>query len=107
MTTIHKTENGYRIVTKGAPDVLLNKCTKDYNCGNIKELNSIRLEQIKKTNKAMAEKALRVLGVAYQDIKQIPAIIDSNNIEKNLIFVRTYRYDRSSKGRSKRSGRNV
>ena len=26
MTTIHKLDKGYRIITKGAPDVLLNKC---------------------------------------------------------------------------------
>ena len=30
MTTIHKAENKYRIITKGAPDVLINKCTKIY-----------------------------------------------------------------------------
>ena len=26
MTTIHKIENGYRIITKGAPDILINRC---------------------------------------------------------------------------------
>ena len=60
MTTIHTIPNGFRIVTKGAPDILLSLCTKDYNHGNIVELNSIRLEQIKKTNKIMAEKKLTI-----------------------------------------------
>ena len=107
MTTIHKMETGYRIITKGAPDVLLTKCNKDYNNGNIKELNNIRIEQIKKENKAMAEKALRVLAVAYQDINAMPNNMDPNRIENNLVFVRTYRNDRSSTRRCKRSGKNM
>ena len=64
MTTIHKTSNGFRIITKGAPDILIGKCNKDYNNGDVTVLNKTRLKQIKSVNKAMAEKALRVLAVA-------------------------------------------
>ena len=31
MTTIHKTHNGYLVITKGAPDVLLKRCNKFYD----------------------------------------------------------------------------
>ena len=34
----------------------------------------------------MAEKALRVLAVAYLDVTQIPNNIRSEEIEQNLIF---------------------
>lgn len=103
MTTIHKTKNGYRIITKGAPDVLLKRCSKDYNNGHIICMNSSRIEQIKKVNQNMAEKALRVLAVAYLDVTQISNNIRSEEIERNLIFVRINRNDRPAKRRCKRS----
>ena len=31
MTTIHKIGSKYRIITKGAPDVLIKRCSKYYN----------------------------------------------------------------------------
>lgn len=104
MTTIHRTLSGYRIITKGAPDVLLSKCKKYYNNGNILELEETVINSIKKANKSMGEKALRVLGVAYLDVDKIPS---NNNIENNLIFVRLNRHDRSTKRRGKRSGRKL
>ena len=49
MTTIHKIGKRYRIITKGAPDVLINRCNKYYHSGEIKELNSaINSEKITK-----------------------------------------------------------
>lgn len=85
MTTVHKIKSGYRIITKGAPDVLLKKCTKDYNNNSIINMSSSRIEQIKRANQTMAEKALRVLAVAYLDVQKLPN--NSNEIETNLIFV--------------------
>ena len=77
MTTIHKIGNKYRIITKGAPDVLLNRCK-----------NSIAEKQkIQKENLFMAEKALRVIAVAYKDIENLPAKIDTEHIENQLNFV--------------------
>ena len=76
MTTIHKLQNGkYRVITKGAPDVLLNKCI------------GINKERILKENEKMANKALRVIAVAYKEVESLPNKIDSINIEKNLTFV--------------------
>ena len=108
MTTIHKTESGYRIITKGAPDVLLKKCNKDYNNGNVTSMSGYRIEQIKKVNQTMAERALRVLAVAYSDVPKISngdagAGAVSANVEDNLIFVRINWNDRSTQRRSKRS----
>ena len=93
MTTIHKIGNKYRIITKGAPDVLLQKCTKQVdlitemqNQYNIK-IKSLENLKIQSDNRQMAQKALRVISVAYKDLDTLPSKIDSQNIENNLTFV--------------------
>ena len=75
MTTIHKTEKGFRIITKGAPDVLLKRCI------NIKE------DEVQNRNLEMANNALRVIAVGYKDVLKLPEEINSNTIESNLNFV--------------------
>ena len=87
MTTIHKIPKGYRIITKGAPDVLLKHCTKIYENDKISNLNSGILEKIERLNNKMADKALRVLAIAYLDVENLPIQITSEQIEQNLIFV--------------------
>ena len=76
MTTIHKLENGkYRVITKGAPDVLLNRCI------------GTQKEKILRENEKMANKALRVISVAYKDIESLPNKISSETVENQLKFV--------------------
>ena len=75
MTTIHKIGNRYRVITKGAPDILVNKCIK------------IDKNKVQNDNLNMANKALRVIAVAYKDIDNFPSKIDSDIIENNLTFV--------------------
>jgi len=71
MTTVHKIGNKYRIITKGAPDILLENCviSRDTKASIIRQ------------NNLMAEKALRVLAVAYSDVTVVP-----KNPEQNLVF---------------------
>ena len=85
MTTIHKIGNKYRIITKGAPDVLLEKCKNQID--GQKNAIIIEKEKIQKENLKMAEKALRVIAVAYKDINILPNEINSETIENNLTFV--------------------
>ncbi len=86
MTTIHKIGNKYRVITKGAPDVLLEKCQKQIS-GGVGQTAIIEKATIQKENEKMAQKALRVIAVAYKDLDFLPQKIDSNTIESNLIFV--------------------
>lgn len=87
MTTIHKLGSKYRVITKGAPDFLLKKCTQYYENGRISLLDTNRLQQINRVNSNMAGKALRVIGVAYADLDYLPNKIESGTIENKLIFV--------------------
>ena len=90
MTTIHRIGNKYRVICKGAPDVLLEKCTKEVSSiemnGNI-NVKALEKIKVKNENEQMAHKALRVIAVAYKDINEIPSKIDSKNIENNLTFM--------------------
>lgn len=93
MTTIHKIGNKYRVITKGAPDVLLQKCTKEVL--EVNELQSqynvrvqaLGISRIQSDNRQMAQKALRVIAVAYKDLDVLPSKIDSSTLENNLTFV--------------------
>ncbi len=93
MTTIHRIGSKYRIITKGAPDVLLQKCTKEIseviemqNQYNI-QINTLNSSKIQTENKEMAKQALRVIAVAYKDVDFLPSKIETSNIEDNLTFV--------------------
>lgn len=65
----------------------LKRCSKYLINGKIENLEGKVLKDILKYNTQMAERALRVLGVAYVDLNYLPNKIDSSTIENNLIFV--------------------
>ena len=77
MTTIHKLDNGYRVMVKGAPDVLLELC----------QIDESEKRTILDKNSEMASQALRVLGAAYKDITEVPEEITSEEMENGLTFV--------------------
>jgi P-type Ca2+ transporter type 2C len=67
MSTIHRdTEQPDRgmVFTKGAPDVLLARCSRELVGEDCRELTPARRAEILQTNEAFAGQALRTLGVA-------------------------------------------
>lgn len=81
MTTVHKLNNGeYRIITKGAPDFLLERSSM---C-NGKYLSEYLKRKIKIQNETMAKAALRVLAIAYKDVSELPSA--QSNVENKLNF---------------------
>ncbi len=88
MTTIHNIKNGYRSITKGAPDILINRCNRIYKNGNIEPLTEIEKNIIKEQNTKMADNALRVLAVGYKDNQNnYNSNINLEKTEENMIFV--------------------
>jgi P-type Ca2+ transporter type 2C len=71
---------------KGAPEILLSKCTHIFKSGKISKISAKDKKDILSANKKMAESALRVLGMAY---KIIPAghKLNIKTTEKGLVFV--------------------
>jgi len=87
MTTIHKTKEGQlKALTKGAPDVLLERCNRIIINNEEKELTSEIKEKIQSSNGNMANQALRVLAFAYKNIDEIPEKLTSQSMENGLIF---------------------
>ncbi|MEW6097193.1 MAG: calcium-translocating P-type ATPase, SERCA-type [bacterium] len=81
MTTLHSIDNKLFAYTKGAPDIILEKCTQIYINDKIRELTSEDKEKIHKANETFAQDALRVLGFAFKETEtKMPT-------EDNLIFV--------------------
>ncbi len=87
MSTLHPNRHGgVRVMVKGGPDVLLNRCA--YLQKNQKiPLNSKEKGEILRKNEQMAEKALRVIAVAYRELSAMPERLDSETVERDLIFV--------------------
>lgn len=69
MSVISKNRKGETLVfTKGAPDIIINKCSKIFTASGIIELTPTMRKNILRANDGMAGAALRVLGVAYKNI---------------------------------------
>ncbi|MEG1427956.1 MAG: HAD-IC family P-type ATPase, partial [Oscillospiraceae bacterium] len=71
MTTVHKSGETYLVVTKGAPDYLIKKCTHVMHRGNVSELTSNFRSKLEQLNKDMADKSLRVLAVAKKEVDSV------------------------------------
>jgi Ca2+-transporting ATPase len=87
MSTIHKFGGEHFVFTKGAADMLLDRCSKVLEKGKVRKLTDKQKANILKQNGAMASKALRVLGLAYKPLKEFPKKSHPDIIEKDLIFV--------------------
>ena len=88
MSTVHKTADGVIVqFTKGAPDELLKRCTKALVNGEVVELTDAIRADILGANKAMADKALRVLAAAKKDLEKEPDEYTSETVENDLCFV--------------------
>jgi magnesium-transporting ATPase (P-type) len=88
MTSVHKDENGnIQAYVKGAPESTLDCCDYILINGKTEILTEERKKEILRKNDAFANKAYRVLAVAYRDLPDDKSIYTVENTEKNLIFL--------------------
>ena len=87
MSTIHPLPGGgFRVLVKGAPDVLLARCSSALGRLGRATLTGEVRRDILSANEAMAQRALRVLGTAYRDLAELPEPLASGNLERGLTF---------------------
>ena len=98
MTTIHRSAAAgaepagfayppLAAIVKGAPDMVLDLCTHVLEAGRSVELTPAARQAILDQNRGMAGEALRVLGVAFRPLAEIPAEVKPETVERDLVFV--------------------
>ena len=87
MSTIHDLGGAYVQYTKGGPDVVLARCAYYYENGNVLPMTEEKRAAIMAENKAMADKALRVLAVAKRDWATKPTDNTPEFLEQELVFL--------------------
>ncbi|MDR1001618.1 MAG: calcium-translocating P-type ATPase, PMCA-type [Clostridiales bacterium] len=82
MSTLHTNNDGrYLMITKGAPEILINRCSHILQKGKVSELIKDKRRELNELNNSMANKALRVIAVAYRE-SPYPIVMK----EEGLIF---------------------
>ena len=87
MTTVHQSPEGVFSITKGAPDVLIERCNHILEDGNVRDLTDEDRKAIVKANKEMADQALRVLAVARKTLDRVPETVTQETMESGLAFI--------------------
>mgnify|MGYP000336694547 FL=1 len=87
MSTLHLAPNGVVQYTKGAPDVIIGKCTHYLKNGEAVPMTDDYRREILDNNKAMADKALRVLACALRIWEAQPDDCEPETLEQQLCFV--------------------
>ena len=87
MTTLHQTESGVVQYTKGAPDVVVDRCTHYLKDGQVVKMTEEYRAEILAANKGMADKALRVLACAERTWDKLPENVDTDTLEVELCFI--------------------
>jgi len=67
MSVVVREDDRLVMYTKGAPEVVLGKCTRERRADEVHPLGEGRRREILEAARDMAERALRVLGLAYRE----------------------------------------
>ena len=87
MSTVHKTADGIVQYTKGAPDEVLKLCTGCLENGRVVPMTDAKRAEILAANKAMADRALRVLAASMRKWDAVPEDCSPANLEHDLVFI--------------------
>ena len=88
MSTVHQIDGGFIQYTKGAPDEVLRLCTGYIESGEIRPMTEEKRRAILLENKAMADRALRVLAAAQRSWgDKLPEDISPETLEQDLCFI--------------------
>ena len=95
MSTVHEVkavddkyfDKKYVQFTKGACEILLDRCDFYLENGKVKNINDNFKKNIFTKNKDFADRALRVLGCAYKTFDVLNYEASSEKVEKGLIFI--------------------
>ena len=72
---------------KGSPEIILERCNAYHHGEETLSLDRSQRDSILKTNDRLAQNALRVLGIAYKPITEVPSEDSAETTERELIWL--------------------
>ncbi|WP_019505044.1 cation-translocating P-type ATPase [Pleurocapsa sp. PCC 7319] len=80
-------QNDLILFIKGSPEIVLERCTAYHSSGDKLPLNQDSRDAILETNNHLANDALRVLGLAYKPLTEVPTEDSASTTEQELIWL--------------------
>lgn len=87
MTTFHNQDGSVRSFTKGAPDILLSRCSGILTEKGTAALDDDTRRGLLEINSQFASEGQRVLALAVRHWPEVPAGLSPENAERDLTFV--------------------
>ena len=87
MSTVHNEDGKTVQYTKGATEMLLERCSGYWYEGGIHPITEEYKENVRRHAKEFADRALRVLGAAFRPWDSAPADYEAETLEHDLVFV--------------------
>ena len=86
MSTVHAHGDKFVQYTKGAPDEILARCASYLSDAGVQPMTDEKRREIMAQNKAMADRALRVLAAAYREYDDLPENAAPEALERDMVF---------------------
>jgi magnesium-transporting ATPase (P-type) len=83
----HEGGLGIAVVTKGAPEALLTRCTAERVAGEVRPLTDVRRREVHATVDRLADRALRTLAVAYRPLADGATPPHDESLERELVYL--------------------
>ena len=87
MSTLHEEDGRIMQYTKGACEILLERCTGFLQDGEVHPMTEDYRAEIIRANKEYADRALRVLGAGYRSFDSLPDSFEPDELEHSLVFI--------------------
>jgi len=84
MSTLHDIDGARRLLVKGAPGAVLERCTRQACGGETVPFGDAERAEVRRAVEVMADRALRVLAYAWKDVADEAEITEDD--EANLVF---------------------
>lgn len=87
MTTVNQFDDGRYILTKGAPEIIIERCNMVEEGGEFSEITEDNKREVLDDLKSMTSEALRVLALAYRKMGPEEGYEDKDALESNMIYI--------------------
>jgi len=86
MTTVHQDQKEHLLFSKGAPEVILSRCSRIIKEGQVTPLTDQDRQNIANNHTSLAKNAMRTLAFAFKALDQIPSAKEVGSLEQDLIY---------------------